>query len=167
MTQLPAGTYGIACFLTAPDGKSHAAHGMYKVFTVSGKSNLKPPTDGVTAVSISDSGITPPSSGMPQHGWVKATNSTSVARDLTLAKYTSAGATFDEANAYYNAFFSSGKAPAGDPPATLNGGLGGIAPGASGYFEVDLKNGHYALVSSNQETNSNDPSPLHTDFEVG
>jgi len=56
---------------------------------------------------------------------------------------------------------------AGDPPATLNGGLGGIAPGASGYFEVDLKNGHYALVSSNQETNSNDPSPLHTDFEVG
>lgn len=167
MTQLPAGTYGIACFIPAPDGKSHAEHGMYKVFTVSGKSNLKPPTDGVTAVSISDSGLALPTAGMPAHGWVKVTNGTSVARDLSLAEYTSAGATFDAANAYYNALFSSSEPPEGDPPATLNGGLGGVAPGASGYFELDLKDGRYALVSSNQELDSNDPNPLHADFEIG
>ena len=166
-TQLPAGTYGIACFITAPDGKSHAEHGMFKVFTVSGKSSAKPPTDGVTDVSISDSAITAPSAGLPAHGWVKVTNDSAVARDLTLAEYTSPDATFDTANAYFNEYFSTGTPPAGDPPATLNGGLGGIAPGATGYFEVDLENGRYALVSSNQELDNNDPNPLHVDFTVG
>ena len=92
MTQLTAGTYGIACFISAPDGKTHAQHGMFKVFTVSGKSNLKPPTDGVTDVSISDSAISVPTSGIPAHGWIKVTNGASVARDLTLAQYASADA---------------------------------------------------------------------------
>jgi len=167
LTQLPAGTYGIACFITAPDGKSHAEHGMYKVFTVSGKSSAKPPTDGVTEVSISDSAITAPSSGLPAHGWVKVTNDSKVARDLTLAEYIAPDATFETANAYFNAYFSTGKAPAGDAPASLNGGISGIAPGGTGYVEVDLSKGRYALVSSNQELENNDPNPLHVDFTVG
>jgi hypothetical protein len=167
-TQLPAGTYGIACFIpAATDGKSHAEHGMYKVFTVSGKSNAKPPTDGVSEVSISDSGITLPDNGLPGHGWVKVTNESSVSRDLALAEYTSDSATFDEANNYYNTFFSTGKAPEGDPPATLNGGVSGLAAGGgSGYFELDLSNGRYVLVSSNDEAD-NDPNPLHADFDIG
>jgi hypothetical protein len=168
LTKLGAGTYGIVCFLSAPDGKSHAEHGMYKVFAVSGKSNAKPPTDGVAEVSISDSGITLPSSGLPAHGWVKVTNDSTVGRDATLAEYTSADATFETANAYYNEYFSSGKAPEGDAPATLNGGLAGVLPhGGIGYFEVDLDNGRYVLVSSNQELDSNDPNPLHADFTIG
>jgi len=166
MTKLSAGTYGMVCFIPAPDGSPHAAHGMYKVFTISGKSSAKPPTDGVTGVSIDDSVITAPASGLPAHGWVKVTNNATVGRDLSLAKYTSADATFDQANAYYNEFFSSGKAPAGTAPATLDGGLGGIQKGGTGYFQVDLKNGRYALVSSNQDA-QNDPNPLHLDFTVG
>jgi hypothetical protein len=166
MTQLTAGTYGIACFISAPDGKTHAQHGMFKVFTVSGKSNLKPPTDGVTDVSISDSAISVPTSGIPAHGWIKVTNGASVARDLTLAQYASADVTFDQANAYYNEYFSTGKAPEGAVPATLNGGLAQLAPGATGYLEVDLANAKYALVSSNQEAD-NDTNPLHVDFTVG
>ena len=167
MTKLAAGTYGVMCFISAPDGKSHAEHGMYKVFTISGKSSARPPTDGVTGMSIDDSVITAPSSGLPAHGWVKVTNNATVGRDLTLAKYTSADTTFDQANAYFNEFFSSGKAPAGAAPATLNGGLGGIQKGGTGYFEVDLTKGRYALVSSNQELDNNDPNPLHLDFTVG
>jgi hypothetical protein len=166
MTKLPPGTYGILCFVPAPDGSPHAAHGMYKVFTVSGKSSAKPPTDGVINVAIDDSVITAPSSGLPKHGWVKVTNNATTGRDLTVAKYTSDSATFDQANAYYNEFFSTGKAPAGEAPATLDGGLGGVAKGGTGYFEVDLDNGRYALVSSNQDVD-NDPNPLHTDFTVG
>jgi hypothetical protein len=165
-TQLPAGTYGMVCFLpAATDGAPHAAHGMFKVFAVSGKSNAKPPTDGVTEMSLDDSGITAPSSGVPAHGWVKVTNNTSVPRDLTVAKYASDDATFDQANAYYNEYFSGGK-PAGDAPAALDGGVGGIAPGASGYVELDLSNGRYVLVSSDQDAD-NDPSPLHVDFTIG
>jgi hypothetical protein len=166
-TQLPAGTYGMVCFIPAPDGKSHAEHGMFKVFTVSGKSSAKPPTDGVTEVSISDSAITAPSAGIPAHGWLKVTNGSAVARDLTLAEYTSADATFDAANNYFNELFATGTPPAGDAPATLDGGLGGVAPGATGYVEVDLENGRYVLVSSNQELDDNDPAPLHLDFTVG
>ncbi len=166
MTKLAAGTYGIACFFPAPDGSPHAAHGMYKVFTIAGKSSATPPTDGITNVTIADTAITAPSAGLPAHGWVKVTNNATVARDLSLAKYTSADATFDQANAYYSEFFSTGKAPAGDAPATLDGGIGGLAKGGTGYFEVDLDNGRYVLVSSNNEAD-NDPNPLHLDFTVG
>jgi hypothetical protein len=164
-TQLPAGTYGIACFIPASDGETHAQHGMFKVFTVSGKSSAKPPTDGVTAVTISDAGIAVPSSGVPAHAWLKVTNNTSVSRDLTAAEYTSPDATFETANAYYNSLFS-GSAPAGDPPATLNGGLG-LNANSSGYVQLDLAKGRYALVSSNQDTDTSDPNPLHYDFTVG
>jgi hypothetical protein len=163
MTKLAAGTYGIACFFPAPDGSPHAAHGMYKVITVSGKSSTKPPADGVSEVTIADSGITGPSSGLPAHGWVKVTNNASVSRDLNVAKYTSDSATFDQANTYYNDYFSSGKVPAGTAPATLDGGLGGLAKGGSGYFQADLQSGRYVLVSSNQEAD-NDVNPLHLDF---
>lgn len=166
MTKLTAGTYGLACFFPAPDGTPHAAHGMYKVMTISGKSNARPPTDGVSEVTISDSGITAPSSGVPAHGWLKVTNTTSTGRDLTLAKYASDSATFDQANTYYNEYFSTGKLPAGNAPAALVGGLGGMAPAGVGYVEVDLDNGRYTFVSSNADAD-NDPNPLHLDFTIG
>lgn len=166
MAKLTAGTYGIVCFFPAPDGKPHAQHGMYKVLTISGKSSASPPTDGVTDVTIEDSGITAPASGLPAHGWVKVTNHASAARDLAVGKYTSASATFDQANAYYNEYFSTGKLPAGAPPATLAGGVGSLAKGGTGYLQLDLANGRYALVSSNQDQ-QNDANPLHLDFTVG
>jgi hypothetical protein len=167
VTKLAAGTYGMACFFPAPDGSPHAAHGMYKVFKVSGKSSATPPTDGVSEVTIADSGITAPSSGVPAHGWVKVTNNATNGRDLTVAKYTSDSATFDQANAYYSEYFSSGKLPAGDAPATLQGGIGGLAPGGVGYFQADLdSSGKYVFVSSNNDAD-NDPSPLHLDFSAG
>ena len=37
--------------------------------------------------------------------------------------YATPTTTFDEANAYFNEFFATGKPPAGDPPATLDGGV--------------------------------------------
>jgi hypothetical protein len=165
MTKLAAGTYGIACFIPAPDGSPHAAHGMYKILKISGKSSATPPTDGVTNVTVADSGVTAPPSGLPAHGWIKVTNNASVARSLSLAKYASDSATFDQATTYYNAFFSSRKVPAGQAPATLDGGIGGLAKGGSGYFQVDLEQGRYALVSVNQDVN-NDTNPLHVDFSV-
>jgi hypothetical protein len=167
MTKLAAGTYGLMCFVPAPDGSPHVAHGMYKVFKVSGKSSATPPTDGVTELTIDDSGITAPSSTLPAHGWIKATNNTSVNRDLTLAKYASDSVTFDQANTYFNNLFSTGKAE-GEAPATLDGGLLGLTKsGGTGYFEVDLDNGRYVLVSSNQDIDGNDPAPLHLDFTIG
>ncbi|MEX1006856.1 MAG: hypothetical protein WD271_03325 [Acidimicrobiia bacterium] len=166
LTKLPSGHYGMFCFVPAPDGESHVAHGMVKVFDVgSGKSSLSPPKDGVVNVTISDSGITLPSSGLPKSGWVKVTNGTSVPRSLTLARYLTPTATFEDGDAYFNEFFESGQVPTGDPPAAIAGGIEGIAPGSTGYFELAMKSGRYVLVSSNAEE-ENDPNELHTDFTV-
>jgi DNA gyrase inhibitor GyrI len=167
IANLPAGRYALFCFIPAPDGKSHIEHGMVKVFDVKGpKSSYKPPTDGVAEVSITDAGITVPSSGLPAKSWVKVTNDTSVPRSLTLAEYLTPDATFETADAYFDAFFNTGP-PEGDPPASINGGIEGLAPNASAYIEVSLTSGgKYALVSQNNEV-EDDPNELHTDFTAG
>jgi hypothetical protein len=168
ITNLPAGHYGLFCFVSAPDGAPHVAHGMVKTFDVKGsKSTLQPPTDGVVDVNITDAGVEVPSSGIPAKTWVKVTNNTSVARDLTLGEFLTPDATYESANAYFQEFFNSGKFPAGDPPASLNGGIQQLAPGSSGYVELSLTNGgKYVFVSSNNEVD-NDPNELHTDFTAG
>ncbi len=120
ITKLPAGHYAIACFIPAPDGAPHVAHGMVKIFDVgTAKSSLTPPTDGLVAVTVADDAITLPTAGMPGHGWAKVTNNASEPRSLSIARYATSTTTFDEANAYFNSFFSSGTVPAGDPPAVL------------------------------------------------
>jgi uncharacterized cupredoxin-like copper-binding protein len=164
IANLPAGRYALFCFIPAPDGKSHIEHGMVKVFDVKGsKSSFKPPTDGVAEVSITDAGITVPSSGLPAKTWIKVTNDTSVVRDLTLAEYLTPEANFETADAYFDAFFNSGP-PAGDPPASINGGVAALAPNSSAYLEVSLTSGgKYVFVSQNGEVDD-DPNELHTDF---
>jgi hypothetical protein len=167
IANLPAGRYGLFCFIPAPDGKSHVEHGMVKMLDVKGpKSSYKPPTDGVAEVSITDAAITVPSSGLPAKTWVKVTNDTSATRDLTLAEYLTPGTTYETADAYFDAFFNTGP-PAGDPPASINGGIAALAPNSSAYFEVSLTNGgRYVLVSSNSDLDD-DPNELHTDFTAG
>jgi hypothetical protein len=166
ITKLPAGHYVLLCFIAAPDGAPHVAHGMIKVFDVSSsKSSLTPPTDGLVAVTVADDAVTLPTSGMPAHGWAKVTNNGSEPRDFSIARYATSTTTFEEASAYFNAFFSSGTPPAGTPPATIEGGVQSIPPGGTAYVQLDMKPGHYAAVSDTD--NDQDNSKLvHTDFTV-
>jgi hypothetical protein len=151
VTKLAAGHYGILCFIPAPDGSPHVAHGMFTVFDVSSaKSGMKPPKDGVVDVTLTDQAVTLPSSGLPAHGWAKVDNTSSVSRDLTLARFAT-GATFDQANTYFNTFFESGKPPAGDAPATIAAGVSGVPSGGLAYLELDLDKGNWAAVSGNEE----------------
>jgi hypothetical protein len=164
MTKLAAGHYGALCFVPAPDGESHLQHGMITTFDVSsGKSSLTPPQDGVVDVTIADDGITLPSSGLPKNGWAKVTNSTSVNRNLILAKYLTPDATFETTSAYFDAFFQG--TAQGDPPAALLGGVDGLSSGASAYLQLSFKSGGYALVSENQDLDD-DPNALHVDFTI-
>jgi len=166
ITKLPAGHYAMACFLPAPDGAPHIAHGMIKVFDVStSKSSLTPPTDGLVAVTIADDAITIPASGMPAHGWAKVTNNASEPRDLTIARYATPTTTFEEADAYFNTFFSTGTAPAGTAPATLEGGTQTVAPGGSAYVQLDLKSGRYAVVSDTDD-DQDGSKQIHAEFTV-
>jgi len=147
ITELPAGHYGILCFVPAPDGKSHVAHGMVKTFDVAkGKSSLKPPTSGVTDVSISDTAITFPTDNLGRNLSLKVTNEGSAVHSFTLVKVNE-GKTLDEVKAYFDAFFN-GQAPAGNPPGAIVGGISSINPGGMAYLEQTLTAGHYGYVST-------------------
>ncbi|MET0627983.1 MAG: hypothetical protein ABW033_05950, partial [Acidimicrobiia bacterium] len=152
IASLKAGHYGLLCFVPDPEGVPHVAHGMVKVFDVKGsKSTLKPPTDGVSEVELSEAGITLPSAGLPKNGWIKVTNTGSGPRDLTLAKYEDASATFEQVDAAVDAFFETGAFPGGTAPVLLNGGVSTLAPGASGYVEVTFESGRWTAVSSDDD----------------
>jgi len=150
--QLPAGHYGMLCFVPAPDGAPHALHGMIKMFDVKGsKSSAKPPTAQVTA-DISDSGITFPVDNPGRNLSVKVTNSGTAPHSFALIKVND-GQTLDAVRDYINAFFG-GQAPAGDPPGAIVGGIAAIAPGGTGYIQQTLAPGHYGYAS----TEGDDPA---------
>jgi hypothetical protein len=70
IAELDAGRYALVCFLAAPDGTSHAAHGMVSILRVSRRaSDLTPPTRRVVDVTTSDFGITVPDGTLPARGW--------------------------------------------------------------------------------------------------
>lgn len=166
VTQLPAGHYGIMCFVPAPDGKPHIAHGMVKVFDVAkGKSSLKPPTSGVTAVSISDTAITFPTDNVGRNLTVKVTNTGTTAHSFTLVKVND-GKTLDDVKSYFDAFFS-GHAPAGEPPGAIVGGISSLNPGGIGYLEQSLTAGHYGYVSTLGDAPNDDYTKgLKGEFDV-
>ena len=155
MTELTAGTYGLACFIPAPDGAPHTAHGMFKTFTVSGKSNLKPPTDGVFEVNIDDTAITVPPGDAPKNITLKVSNEGTTPHGFQLVQLNE-GKTIDDANAYFNEFFNTGTAPAGGAPGVLVGGVEGIAPGGMAYLEWSLPAGTYGYLSTGGDDPPND-----------
>ncbi len=162
IANLPKGRYGLLCFVPAPDGSPHVAHGMVAVFDVKGsKSTLKPPTDGVTEVSLADTGFTLPSRGLPKTGWIKVTNDAAAPRDVTIARLAT-GLTFEQADADIDAFFQTGEWPSGTASATIVGGVGMMAPSSDAYFEVSMDAGNYVIVSSDADGENE----VHTEFTV-
>ena len=141
ITKLAAGHYGIMCYIAAPDGSPHVAHGMVKVFDVSGsKSSLTPPTDGVVDIALTDTAVTVPTTGIPATGWLKITNNSTTNRDFNVAQL--AGTTTPaEADAYFTQFFNSGTAPTGTPPAALVGGVIQVPKGGTAYLAIDNPEG--------------------------
>jgi hypothetical protein len=166
LTELTAGHYGIVCFVAAADGTPHLAHGMVKVFDVSGKSNLKPPTDGVADVTLSDTAITVPPGAAPKNLNVKVTNDGTTAHGFQLVKLND-GKTLDEAKAYFDALINTGKAD-GEAPGVLVGGVSSVAPGGMAYVEWTLPAGHYGYVSSdgNDPPNDDYTKGLKGEFDV-
>jgi hypothetical protein len=164
--QLPAGHYGLMCFMSAPDGQPHVAHGMIKVIDVKGpKSSAKPPTTQAT-VTLKDDGITFPLSNPGHNLSLKITNAGTTPHSFTLVKLES-GKTIDDAKSYYDAAFS-GQNPAGDPPGKIVGGMSAIAPGTSGYLQQTLTPGHYGYVSVEGDNPATDDSTrgLKGEFDV-
>ena len=168
ITELPAGHYGLLCFIPASsDGAPHAAHGMIKVIDVKGKkSTAKPPSAGVTDVTLNDGSIDFPLTNPGRNLQLKVTNEGTTPHSFTLVKINE-GKTLDDVKAYFDAAFS-GQAPAGDPPGTLVGGVAAIAPGGMAYLEQTLTAGHYGYVSTEGEDPATDDysKGMHGEFDV-
>jgi hypothetical protein len=164
--QLPAGHYGILCFVPAPDGTPHALHGMIKTFDVKGaKSSAKPASTQAT-VDLTDTAINFPVDNPGRNLSLKITNSGKAPHSFALVKVNS-GATLDSVKQYYDAFFS-GQAPAGDPPGEIVGGVDTISPGGTGYLQQTLTRGHYGYVSTEGDDPSSDDytQGLKGEFDV-
>jgi hypothetical protein len=165
MTELTAGVYGLACFVPAPDGSPHVAHGMFKVFTVAGKSNLKPPTDGVAEVTLHDGSITVPSGDAPKNVTLKITNEGTTPHSFDIVKVQD-GKTLDDVKNYFDSFFS-GTVPEGEAPGTIVGGVDSIAPGGIAYLSWSLPAGTYSYVSTDGDAPDDDYSKgMHGEFTI-
>jgi hypothetical protein len=166
ITQLAAGHYALLCFFQAPDGKSHAAHGMIKVLDIKGsKSSYKAPKDGVKDVTLTDSGITVPTGPAPRHATLKVTNEGPAPHSFQLVKI-AAGKTLDDAKSYFDTLFG-GQASTGAPPAVLAGGISDLAPNGMSYLVLDLAPGHYGYVSTDGNAPDDDFSKgLKGEFDV-
>jgi len=163
ITNLKAGRYAMLCYVPDAQGTLHILHNMVKIVDVKGsKSTSKPPADGVVDVTLGDSSVTLPSTGVPKSGWIKVTNESSVPRSLILAKYAGANTDFTSVNAEVNQFLETGKWASGSPAVVFNGGVGTLAPNGIGYVEVSsLPSGKWVAVSISGEA-----APLHTDFTI-
>jgi hypothetical protein len=148
VAQLAGGHYGILCFVPAAgDGKPHALHGMITTFDVGvKKSSARPPTDGVQDVTLTDSSIAVPPSGITAHAILKVTNTGTDIHSFTVARINS-GQTLDDVKTYFDNFFNTGQTSA-TPPGMLVGGVSSVKPGGVSYLELDLKPGHYGYVST-------------------
>jgi hypothetical protein len=140
---------------------------MFKIFTVSGKSNLTPPSDGVQDVTLSDTAITVPPGDAPKNVTLKITNDGTSPHSFTLLRLAD-GKTLDEVKAYYDTFFDSGKAPEGEPPGVLVGGVESLAPSAVAYLEWSLPAGNYAYASTDGDAPNDDYTKgLKGTFTIG
>jgi hypothetical protein len=168
ITQLPAGHYGILCFLPAPDGKPHVMKGMIDLFDVKkGDSNLEPPTTARDA-TLTDTGITFDTADIGRDFTVKVKNDGQSVHSFTLVKVED-GHTLGEVRDYFNAMFGgSGTDASATPPGVIVGGIASIDPGKTAYLEQTLEPGHYGYVSTQGDDPATDDytKGLHGEFDV-
>jgi hypothetical protein len=163
--KLPAGHFGVFCFISAPDGQPHVAHGMVKTFDIAkGKSNLTPPTDGVVKVTLTDTTVGLPATGLPARGYAKVTNTSATGRNFSFVAL-EPGATVQQASQYFDALFSSPTPPPGPAPGKIDGGFQTLAKGASVYLVLGFAKGNYGYRSDNADV-QNDPNPILGQFAV-
>lgn len=165
VSQLPAGRFALMCFVPAPDGSPHLAHGMVTTVDVTTpKSSAKPPKAD-TKVTLSDTAITVPDGDAPSQFTAKVTNTGTAPHSFTLIRI-EAGQTIDTVKAYFDAFFSSGAA-SGTPPGAIVGGISGLDPGKTAFLVQELTPGHYAYLSTAGNAPDDDfAKGLHGEFDV-
>jgi hypothetical protein len=165
VSQLPAGRYAVLCFVPAPDGSPHVAHGMVTTIDVKTPSSSAKPPKAEVNVTLSDTEITVPSGDAPQQFTAKVTNTGATPHSFTLVRI-EPGQTVDTVKAYFDEFFNTGQA-SGPAPGAIVGGVSGVDPGKVAYLTQKLKPGHYAYLSTQGDAPDDDfAKGLHGEFDV-
>jgi hypothetical protein len=132
------GTYLFACYIPAPDGRPHAALGMFQTFEVTGTSTAAA-TQPKATVTMSSSRVQVPaiSGGATT---VEVRNNGTLPGDFNVIRLES-GKTFKDVEDWFERF-------QGLPPAAFLGGRDDIAAGKSAVFTYHLDPGTYTAVAS-------------------
>jgi hypothetical protein len=118
----------------------------------------------VVEASTTATALSLPSSGIPAQGWLKYTTTSSDPRDLNFAKLAT-GATFEQADTYFNQFFQSGQPPAGEPPAAIADSVSSVPSGKVVYLQLDLKPANYVAVSDT-DSDQDGTQQIHQEFTI-
>jgi hypothetical protein len=151
VVNLPAGQYVALCFVTSPNGKSHIEEGMIKFFTVNSATTGSQPSapDAVGTVLLKDFTIRVPANlSAGTYTW-KVTNNGPQTHEMALVKLNS-GKTLHDVRNYANN-------PIGPPPFTEVGGMGALAPVASGWVMLTLQKGTYVALCFAPDVHSGKP----------
>jgi hypothetical protein len=142
---LDEGTYGVACFIPAEDGKSHAEHGMIGEVTVTKTE------ESVETAPVADGGsldmsefVFTPSADFNGQGTISMKNDGVQVHEVIIYKINE-GKTMKNVTDFLLAS-QSPTPPTGPPPFTADGGVVGVGPQQVNYLKLDLAPGTYALL---------------------
>ena len=139
--RLKPGTYGLLCFVPAPDGKTHLEHGMHAQFTVTGDRGGSLPTPDAV-IEARDNGFAVPTLHAGRRT-IELRNTAREEREFGLIRL-NAGKSLRDAERY----FKSGAQ--GDPPLALLGAMQSIPAGTSVVLTIDLQAGRRYVISDEE-----------------
>jgi hypothetical protein len=161
---LEAGEYILLCNIPSPaDGVSHAQKGMIQPLTVTAPPEQRPtPPEADYTVSLQEFSFGMPETAAPGPTTFQVVNDGKQVHEMAVAKLNE-GETLEDVEAFLGA--PEGQAPAGPPPFAVVGGIDGLAPGVTGWAELDLEAGAaYVLLCFFPDTSSAEGAPH---FAVG
>src|SRR5262249_31091335 len=142
---LEPGRYAMFCYVPAPDGVSHAQHGMVKLFDVVDRGNTAPAPRPVATAVLENFDFNLPRP-FPAHGDLKVVNRGTQAHERAMYKL-APGKTLDALKNYtLDALPGGAPTPAGPPPYADAAGVVGLSPGNVDYMPLDLSPGTYAFL---------------------
>jgi hypothetical protein len=147
------GLYVLMCFVDTPDRTPHMAKGMVHALTVvAGGTPSTEPTADLT-MALADYSFTTSAAMKSGHHTIKVTNNGPQEHEIALIRILPGKTVTDFDKFLYK--------PEGAPPANALGGIAGLAPGKSAYFDVDLTPGNYAMACFVPDAKDGKPHMVH------
>ena len=151
--KLDPGYYVMECYVKMPDGTFHGAMGMTRTVIVSDKDSGKQPPEAQVKIDISSTEgivftdtIVTGKQVFSVHFKDQISHENFVGHDVNLVKYDD-NANLEVLEAWINWADPKGLISPAPEGFTFMGGVNDMPAGSTGYFEVDLEPGNYALIS--------------------